>query len=295
MQNAFKHRVLSAAIVLGLSCAAAIAQNLQPAKPNSNGQSAAAAAKPAKAESGGPAPVHDFNGTWIGAAEAQLSNRIPQMTPAGAARLKLNIPDPFSASSNDPWRTCDPFGMPRATDNEIREIGFAQMPDRIIILENYDKAWREVWMDGRQLPKNIGQKGGPSPLWYGYSVGHWDGDNTLVVDTTGIDDKTWMDRRGYPHSVGAHIQERYTRSDHNHLSLVVSVDDPAFYTSSFVLAKADYKWIQGQDNTSVAIPFSDEEGNGQICIPSQIIEYNKLMGEQADEDSVTGYGKQKQK
>jgi len=77
--------------------------------------------------------------------EPELNNRVPQMTPEGAAKLKLNIPDPFSATSNDPWKTCDPFGMPRIVNNEIREIGFASMPDRLVILENYAKVWREVW------------------------------------------------------------------------------------------------------------------------------------------------------
>ena len=123
-------------------------------------------------ETGGPAPVHDLSGTWLGPGEPNLNNRVPPLTPAGQAKLKLNIPDPFSATSNDPWKTCDPFGMPRIANNEIREIGFATMPDRIVILENYAKVWREVWMDGRPLPKNIGHKGGPSTMYFGYSVGH---------------------------------------------------------------------------------------------------------------------------
>jgi hypothetical protein len=58
-----------------------------------------------------------------------------------------------------------------------------------------------------------------------------------------MDDKTWADRRGYPHSIDAH--ERYTRLDHNHLHLEETVDDPAYYTEPFVIAKADYRWIAG--------------------------------------------------
>jgi hypothetical protein len=286
MRNPWKCLMFGVVALLASWSVAAIAQNAPvrvAGAPQNAGQKAAVD------EPGGPAPVHDVTGTWLGPGEPALSNRVPQMTPAGLAKLKLNIPDPFSATSNDPWKTCDPFGMPRVSNNEIREIGFAQMPDRIIILENFGKVWREVWTDGRPLPKNVGHPGGLGPLWYGYSVGHWQGDSTLIVDTVGMDEKTWVDRRGYPHTVDAHVQETYTRPDHNHLNFVETVEDPAFYTSSFILAKANYKWITGEDDSKAAsIPFSDEQAYEQICIPSQVIEYNKLLADQADEDAITG-------
>ena len=276
MQNALKCSMIGLLAFLAASCVGAAAQ--EPANQNR---------PPAKDEpTGGPAPVRDLNGTWLGPGEPSLNNRVPPMTPEGQAKLKLNIPDPFSATSNDPWKTCDPFGMPRIVNNEIREIGFAAMPNRIVILENYAKVWREVWMDGRPLPKNIGHKGGPSTMYFGYSVGHWEGDNTLVVETVGMDDKTWVDRRGYPHSIDAHVIERYTRADHNHMTMTETIDDPAYYTAPFVLAKADYRWIAGQDDTKVAIPFSNE----YMCIPSEAIEYMKLVGAPADEDAATGEG-----
>ena len=264
MRNRFKYSMVALAAALAFSSvvAVAVAQNAPTANQNRNEgavQDAQSPTAPLSLTPGGPAPVHDLTGTWLGPGEPNLNNRVPPMTPAGQAKLKLNIPDPFSASSNDPWKTCDPFGMPRVVNNEIREIGFAQMPDRVIILENYGKVWREVWMDGRQLPKNVGHRGGPSSLWFGYSVGHWEGDNTLVVDTVGMDDKTWVDRRGYPHSVDAHVIEHYARPDHNHLNFTESMDDPAYYTKTFVIAKAAYKWIAGEDDPKVAdIPFSDE-------------------------------------
>lgn len=282
MKKPLTYRIVALLAALALSSVVAMAQNAQPANPNEGGR------RTPTLGPGGPAPVHDLSGTWLGPGEPNLSNRVPQMTPAGLARLKLNIPDPFSASSNDGWKTCDPFGMPRVANNEVREIGFAQMPDRVIILENFGKVWREVWTDGRPLPKNVGHPGGLGPLWYGYSVGHWQGDNVLIVDTVGMDDKTWVDRRGYPHTIDAHVTENYTRPDHNHLNFTESMDDPAFYTNSFLIAKADYAWIQGEDNPKTAIPFSDEQAYEQICIPSQIIEYNKLLADQADEDAVTG-------
>ena len=235
-----------------------------------------------------PAPPRDLSGMWAGMMEALLSNRIPPTTPAGKAKLDANIPDPFSATSNDPWKTCDPFGMPRSVNNQGGQLGFAQMPDRIIILIGFNRAWREVWIDGRQPPKNIGHEGGPSAMLNGYSVGHWEGDNTLVVETVGMDERTWMDRRGFPHSVDAKVTERYTRSDFDHMSMTENVNDPVYYTQpSFILAKNDYRFVRGQEDKNAPIPFTNET----LCIPSQNLEYQSLIGAPADIDGATGQKK----
>jgi hypothetical protein len=198
------------------------------------------------------------------------------MTALGQARFKANIPDPFSAHSNDPWGTCDPFGFPRSATNETRGVAFAQMPGRIVILTQYQRVFRTVWMDGRPLPKNAGAKGGPDATWYGYSVGHWDGDNTLVVETTGVDDRSWVDRRGYPHSVDMRAEERYTRLNHDVLELTVTVDDPKIYTKPFVVATNRFRWIPNQE---------DEE---QLCVPSEMISYFNTVALPASQDEVTG-------
>lgn len=223
-------------------------------------------------EPGGPAPDHDFNGTWIGPGESQLMIHVPPLTPAGQAKLKGNIPDPFSLTSNDPWKTCDTFGMPREANNEVLNIGFSTMPGRIIILENYQRVWREVWMDGRQLPKDAGQRDSQySSRWYGYSVGHWEDPHTLVVETKGMMPQSWVDRMGYPHSASAEVVERYARTDHNHLTMTETLNDPEYYTEPFVVAKDTYKWILGQDDPKATTipPFADE----QMCVASEAIEY----------------------
>jgi hypothetical protein len=220
---------------------------------------------------GGPAPRRDLSGSWAGPLEPKAGD-VPAMTALGESRFKLNIPDPFSARSNDPWATCDPFGFPRSATNETRGIAFAQMPDRVVIMTQFQKVWRQVWMDGRGLPKNVGAKGGPDSRWYGYSVGHWDGDYTLVVETTGVDDSTWVDRRGYPHTVEMRIEERYTRVDHNDLELTVTIDDPKIYTKPFVIATNKFKWIPNQE---------DEE---QICVPSEAITYLNTVAIPASQD-----------
>jgi hypothetical protein len=212
--------------------------------------------------SGGPAPVHDVNGDWTGPLEAKRGDP-PPMTPLGQKLYNMNKTEAGAgwADSNDPWKTCDTFGFPRSAVNEIRGISFAQMPGKIVVLHNYNKVFREVWMDGRELPKNMGHKGGPDSTWYGYSVGHWEGNNVLVIDTVGSDDSSWLDPRGYPHSIDGHYQERYTRTDHNHLEMTVTVDDPKIYTKPFVLGTSSFRWVPKQ------------ELEEQICIPSEAISY----------------------
>ena len=219
---------------------------------------------------GGPAPVHDISGSWAGNLTPERGE-IPPLTPLGQKLFSLNKPETEvgTGHSNDPMNTCDPLGIPRNTVFETRGLAFGTMPDRIVILHQYQRIWRYVWMDGRELPKKFDTKGGVPSRWYGYSVGHWEGDNTLVIDTVGSNDMTWLDKAGHPHSLDAHIQERYTRIDHNHMQAVVTVDDPKIYTKSFVLSKNEYRWIP------------DQEAEEQMCVPSEMINYMKLISDPA--------------
>jgi hypothetical protein len=229
--------------------------------------------------SGGPAPKRDLTGTWAGPRSGAgvpdfKGGDTPSLTPLGqklfGERKSLQKFSP--AGTNDPTvRTCDPFGFPRAAIDEIRGISFATAPDRVIVLYQFQQVWREIWTDGRALPKNVGaaEKGAPDPRYYGYSVGHWEGDTTFVVDTTGLDENTWLSGGGYPHSAEAHVQERFTRADHNNMSLSVTVDDPKIYTKPFSLGTEYFKWVPNQ--------IFDEK----LCIPSEVIEYLKSVGDPA--------------
>jgi len=232
---------------------------------------------------GGPAPKHDLTGTWAGPRSGAgvpdfTRGDVPSLTPEGqklfAERKSLQKFSP--AGTNDPTvRTCDPFGFPRAAIDEIRGVSFATMNDRIVVLYQFQQVWREIWTNGQELPKNVGAsvKGAPDPRYYGYSAGHWEGDNVLVVDTTGLDDRTWLTGAGYPHSIDAHIQERYTRVDHNDLQVTLTVDDPKIYTKPFSLGTVYFKWVPNQ--------IFDEK----ICIPSEVIEYLKAVGDPAGTDT----------
>jgi hypothetical protein len=221
---------------------------------------------------GGPAPKHDVFGSWAGRRGG--GGQPSPYTPAGQARFKLNKPGTYSSTTNDPWMVCDPFGFPRNLLQESNGIAFSQMPDRIVITSQYNRTARIVWMDGRELPKNVGAKGGPKYRWYGYSVGRWDGDYTLVVDTNGLIDTTWLDQPGHPHSSDMHVEERYTRVSYNVLETKVTVEDPKYYTKPWVLIPNKiYRWIPSNEADFGTTGEFDE----QFCVPSEMSEYNKTI------------------
>jgi len=213
-----------------------------------------------------PAPKRDLIGAWAGPIGAAV-NTPPSMTPLGQKLFSMNKGQDYTiAERNDPQIMCDPLGFPQNVLYETRSIAFSQMPDRIIQIFQYQRAWREIFTDGRALPTNVGQKGGPDPRYYGYSVGHWDGDYAFVVDTAGMDERVWLDHNGHPHSADLKVQERYERKDHDTLVLTVNIDDPKIYTQPWKAATTTFKWIPGQ---------TFEE---QLCVPSEAIEYMKIIG-----------------
>ena len=212
-----------------------------------------------------PAPKHDISGAWEGPIAANAGDPAPPMTELGRKLAALNKSNGAAnvADSNDPFDHCDPLGFPRNTVWELRGLAIGQMANRVLILSQYEKIWREVWTDGRALPKNAGSSdpNAPDPRYYGYSVGHWDGDYTFVVDSVGTDDSTWLDNEGHPHSSDLRVTERYTRVDHNTLKVTVNVEDPKIFTKPFLLGTTVYKWIP------------DQEFEEQLCIPSEAQAY----------------------
>ena len=83
--------------------------------------------------------------------------------------------------------------------------------------------FRQIFTDGRKLPEVT------IPSWLGYSVGRWEG-NTLVVDTIGFHDKSWLDRIGHTHSDALHIVEKFRRRDVGRLEIEITLDDPNTFT-----------------------------------------------------------------
>src|SRR5436190_5988362 len=78
-------------------------------------------------------------------------------------------------------------------------------------------------MDLRKLPED------PNPTWSWYSVGHWEGD-TLVVESPGFNDRTWLDRAGHPHSDKLHVTERFRRVNFGHMQYQITLEDPETLT-----------------------------------------------------------------
>jgi len=81
-------------------------------------------------------------------------------------------------------------------------------------------------MDGREFPsQDISE-----PRWYGYSIGKWEDDTTFVVQTVGLDARTWIDNVGRPHSSDLRVEERFHRVNHDLLELTLTIIDPTMYT-----------------------------------------------------------------
>ena len=98
-----------------------------------------------------------------------------------------------------------------------------QTPDLMVMLYESQTTFRQVFLDGRPHPKD------PQPSWMGYSIGRWDGD-TLVIETMGFNDQTWLDGWGHPHSEAMRLTERLTRRDFGHMDIEIVIDDPKAYT-----------------------------------------------------------------
>jgi hypothetical protein len=241
---------------------------------------------PAKDHKSAPAPRHDISGIWdagdtsgiqpLGAGafpDDGKAEHQPPYSPLGLEMLKLTKPSNGTRSvlpgeNNDPVFTYgDPQGFPREDLYELRSTQVLQRPENVVILYQFAKVWRVIWTDGRELPKD------PEPRWYGYSVGKWVDDYTLVVTTIGTDERTWLDRSGRPHSADLRVEERFHRADRDHLELSVTIDDPKMYTKPWVALD---KFVFDMQPSSFDV-------REMIWSPSEYNEYNKLMGNTAND------------
>ncbi len=129
--------------------------------------------------------------------------------------------------TDEPITQCLPIGIvERHTAPTWRKI--VQTPGLFLILNEYNKSYRQIFTDGRPLPVD------PLPGWDGYSSGKWDGD-TLVVETTGFRDGGWLDTNGNPLTDAAKITERFRRANFGRLEIEVTVDDPKAYTKPWTV------------------------------------------------------------
>ena len=191
-----------------------------------------------KGQKPAPAPPHDISGIWEPAkgpgdgiqangAKAMPSDARPEhdlhFTPAGEAAFKAHKPG-YGATAvptafvNDPVDICDPQGFPRIVLHNFRTSQIVQTANQVLILYEFNKKWRTIWTDGRALPTD------PESRWWGTSVGKWMDDHTFVAQTVGLDDRTWLDNAGRPHSDALRVEERYQRVDRDHLEMTITIE-----------------------------------------------------------------------
>src|SRR2546422_592306 len=145
------------------------------------------------------------------------------MRPEAAALLKQRGQ---SQGRDVPTSHCLPGGVPFST--LVAPFKMIQAPMEIVMILEDTNPPRQIYTDGRKLPAN------PEPMWMGYSTGKWDGD-TLVVESVGFNDRTWLDAFGHPHSESMHITERFRRANFGHMDIEVTIDDPKMYTRPFTV------------------------------------------------------------
>lgn len=218
---------VTVALVSLWACASADAQWLKLTTPNvpRTGDGKPNMKAPAPRVAGKP----DLSGLWRYEADPYTNNVTvdlkgneiaPSVIPIYKQRqedLGKNDPSTFRCLPSGPRQVYAPQGWVR----------FVQTP-AVIVMIYEDLTSRQIFMDGRALPKE------PNPSYMGYSVGRWDGD-TLVVESLGFNDRTWLDFGGHPHTEALKIIERIKRSSFGRLDIEVQFDDRALYNRPFTV------------------------------------------------------------
>ncbi len=239
-------------LLAALFCASAPAQWLDyiaPGTPRTREGKPNLAARAPRAANGRP----DLSGTWhvrptpmaemkrlFG--DAVDNQQVPGMEADTVSKYAINLLVDFKpeesplrpeaekvmrerAPGTNPADNCLPLGIPFAS-LVSEPVKFVQSPGLLVMLFESADAHRQIYTDGRPLPQD------PFPAWLGYSVGKWEGD-TLVIETAGFNDKTWLDAMGHPHSDALRVTERYRRRDFGHMDVEMTFDDPQMYTKPF--------------------------------------------------------------
>jgi hypothetical protein len=162
----------------------------------------------------------DLNGVWSAPFTPDISKTLghqPPFTAYGAERFAKED------EIDDPLTKCLPIGPARGIQAGIMPFQIVQTPSVFTILFENQHTFRIIHTDGRSHPKDL------DATWFGDSIGKWDGD-TLVVDTVGMDERTWLDTAGHEHSDQLHLVERFQKMDNNSIKWTVTFEDPKFFT-----------------------------------------------------------------
>ena len=176
------------------------------------------------------------------------------------------------ANGSDPYQYCNPMGPSRALIYPD-PVEFIVLPGRMYQHFEWGYGLRTIWTDGRPLLNDP-----DLPRWWGYSTGRWDGD-TFVVSTTGVDDRTWVDHFGYPHSVDMVLEERYRRTAFDVLELTMTVTDPKIYTAPW---KSETKKFRRLNQDSIKTVDGWSGLLEDICAPAdEVDQFNKRVRDPA--------------
>jgi len=206
-----------------------------------------------------PAPKRDLTGVWqlqgSGGAESFAPEAdMPPMTPWAKVRFDAEKPGYGSRGrpdGNDPILQCDPIGIPRILYMPL-PFEFVQTSGRVLQFFEREHEYRSIWTDGRSISEDA------DPTWYGTAVGHWEGDDTFVVESGGYNDKTWLAPTGYPHTEDMRIVERYRRVDLDTIHYNITVTDPKAYTKHIVGPQRTYKRRPGAEIAELPCVWSEE-------------------------------------
>jgi hypothetical protein len=147
--------------------------------------------------------------------------------PMRPAAAEIFLKNAKNFGKEHPYSRCLPMGIP---STELIAVPFKliQTPGILVLLNELDFTYRQIYTDGRPLPVD------PQPSWLGYSIGKWEGD-TLVVETAGFNDKGWLDVFGHTHSEALRVEERFRRRDFGHMELQITIDDAKTFTKPFTI------------------------------------------------------------
>jgi hypothetical protein len=187
---------------------------------------------------GASSPVADLSGDWLHSALTSISKADPRglmrgkepdvpYRPETVTRMMKEISASggdgrFDATTDPHIRYCEPLGLVRMF-NYPSKSRFVQTPEAVYILDEVGPTFRVVWL-------NAEHPDDPDPQHWGHSIGWYENGDTLVVDTVGVNDRSWLDGAAHPHTEQLHLIERFRRVDTNTLSYEVTVDDPGAYT-----------------------------------------------------------------
>ncbi len=170
------------------------------------------------------------------------------------------------SEQNDPASSCSPNGLTRLIlTSYFSAMEFVHARDRTIQNFEWTKDSRTVWMDGRELLTEV-----DLPRWNGYSVGRWEGD-TLIIDSYGFEESTWIDRYGYPHGGEMRLEERYRRIAPDRLELIMTISDPEIYTEPWISDRKVFRLLTREEASLNGWYGLLEER----CVPADEFDFNE--------------------